>query len=240
MIRSSPGTIDRQPRGNKDDMESAATHSRILVSALAVIALALSLTPSLAQEKKPSATTNGNCSPVIYGNHNVIDCGKLSKADAATLAEILNEARGSNKSLSEIKDLLKNALDPYRTITTYWPEGDRFDTNNGGGQYTTESAGEHPAFDQFVQMLTDHKWPEMISLAEDERRKAPTWYTVDFFEAAGYAGTCDFARSNQYADKFITEVAENPRYSEMLAQATTARAKVLSYISGAEPSSCHP
>ena len=181
----------------------------------------------LAQQKGATLHTSGDCSPAVYGSHNVIQCGSLSKADAAILASILNEARASNRSLAEIRELIEKALDPNRTITGYLPDGEAMRTNNAAGVTVTEDKGEFDVFQHFISLERDKKWKELLEAISAEKAKVPAWFTCDAMEALAYIGLCDLDRALQASDKFIAETADIGNYSNMLEIVKMNRAKII-------------
>jgi tetratricopeptide (TPR) repeat protein len=172
-----------------------------------------------AQQKPMSAGTKGPCSPIVYGNRNVIECGELSQHDAAMLASILNEARSSNRSLAEIKEMLQKALegqDPNKTSVTYQPDGEEVASNNSGGISMSISLGEELIFQQFVSLEKQQKWSDIIQLAEKEKLKVPTWYSVYAYEGNAYAATCNYPKAIEDLSFFISKTENIGNYQQMV------------------------
>jgi hypothetical protein len=179
-----------------------------------------------AQTAVPRASTMGACSPIVFGSRNVIDCGALSAHDAGVLAEILNEAHASSKSLIEIKELVERALDPNRTTTTYMPDGESITKNETGGTTEVMDKGERDVFVQLIEFEKSHNWAALLSLVQTEEVKVPTWFTIDFFASEAYMRACKLDEASQSLNRFISEVAHVGNYSEMLKIAKEARSKM--------------
>lgn len=196
-----------------------------------------------AQQKPMSASTKGSCSPIVYGNRNVIECGELSQHDAAMLADILNEARSSNRSLAEIKEMLQKTLegqDPNKTSVTYWPDGEEVASNNSGGISISTSLGERLIFEQFVSLEKQQKWGDIIQLAGQEKAKVPSWYSVYAFEGEAYAATCNYPKAAEDLSFFISKTENIGNYQEMLSIAKANLSQVQTHLNDRPGQVCSP
>jgi hypothetical protein len=208
-----------KPHGDDTLTNRLFTLQNLLATSVFLGSTLISSVVSFAQQKPQVANTKGSCSPIVYGHHNLIECGELSQHDAAMLADILNEARSSDKSLAEIKDMLQKALegqDPNKTSITYWPDGEAVAINNSGGMNIRPSSGERLIFDQLQALMKERKWAELIQLAEKEKAKVPAWYTVYAYEGEAYAETCNYSKAIEDMTFFISKVEQIGNYRELL------------------------
>lgn len=181
-----------------------------------LLIISFALTAQLKAQTASQITTTGNCSAVVVGNYNSINCGALTIDEARKLAAILNEVRNSNLSLDIVVGKLDAILaeirkneNPNIGLVSYDVDGSKRTTS--AGTIHIEN-GEKQVFSQEYDYEKQRRWHDEAGLAEREKLKVPEWLTPIFFAATAYANLCRVTDAATNLNSFIAKASKQPAY----------------------------
>ncbi len=113
--------------------------------------------------------------------------------------------------------------DPAKEVTTYFLNGEQRISKPGS---TTGTLGDRDAYDKTLELASQHQWSQVLSLAEVEIAKAPTWMTPYYYKALGEANAQHLDKAIELFKYVESNVEGNADYGDLADKAREFRAKV--------------
>ncbi len=161
-----------------------------------------------------SAKASGECSVAHSGNNDVItieNCG-IGHEQADKIVEMLKAVLANQKEdgrdakLDELLELARRAVNPYSTIETYQPNGERRKTNESTGASAVDS-GASKEFQEMWDNSQKQNWTGQLKTAQAAIDKYPGWFSPLFFLGEAQFQLCMKKNAKQSLTKFVNDTS---------------------------------
>jgi hypothetical protein len=178
-----------------------------------------------AQTTTGNARATGTCAVSHSGNNDTIiitDCG-IGKEEADKITAILQavlanqEEESRDAKLDELLDFVKRAVDPYRSVLTYAPDGHTRKVTPSTGEYDYDLGGFHD-FQAMDKANQAKDWQSLKALAQKALEAYPGWFTPRLFLGLAQINLCQKEDGQANLKRFLDDTKDAEVYAHGIRQ----------------------